>query len=104
QSFPTRRSSDLVPHLAEGVFEAVLFSQFGQLDVVLEAVIRALFDGAGDETTADVGNPVGELQRFVRGIVDHAGTPREMRNENQGCSSRRRGSAAGFSNTVGRPR
>ena len=50
-----------VTDLAEGVVEAVVLGEDGEFAVVVVAPVGALLDLAGDESPADVGDPVGEF-------------------------------------------
>lgn len=51
----------LVTHLGQRVLEAVVLGRARQLDVVVVTPVGALFDGAGNQPAADVGDPVGEF-------------------------------------------
>ena len=65
-----------VPHLGERVVETVVLGEDREFAVVVVAPVGALLDGAGDEAAADVGDPVGELQRCGLGrLVGHGGVP-----------------------------
>ncbi|CAM5742953.1 hypothetical protein SHIRM173S_09535 [Streptomyces hirsutus] len=57
-----------VTHLAEGVVEAVVLGEDSEFPVVLVSPVGTLFDGAGDQASADIGDPVGEFH----GICGHA--------------------------------
>ena len=53
-----------VAGLGEGVFEAGVLGDPGQFLVVVEVPAGALFDGGNHQAAGNIGNPVGELERF----------------------------------------
>lgn len=64
-----------VADLAERVVEPVVLREDGEFAVVVVTPVGALLDRAGDETTADVGNPVREAHRVGGGRSGHAVLP-----------------------------
>ena len=54
-----------VADLAERVLEAALLGQLRELAVVLDAPVGALLDLGDDQAAADIGHPVGELDRIL---------------------------------------
>jgi hypothetical protein len=60
-----------VAHLRQRVVEAGALGSDRQLLVVVKAPVGALVNGAGNQPTADVGHPVGELQRLCRAVFGH---------------------------------
>ncbi len=64
-----------VPHLAEGVVEAVALGELRDADVEVEVEVGALLDVARHEAARDVRDPVGEGQRVGGcggGVLGHA--------------------------------
>jgi hypothetical protein len=61
----------LVAHLGQRVVEAVILRGLGELDVVVVAPVGALLDVAGDQSPADVGHPICELDVICDAFSRH---------------------------------